>query len=164
MVNASHFSLTELNWSLKSLPTFGLFSIWIPPRYTMANNAHLQSGHAWSFIIQNNIAMKLEKLGLTLNHPGSALIFSRCKYALQPSSVRVSRHLAARHNVPLSDRTGPVTYIDSLHLHNPNLLNGQMIVANLVRIFSLAGALHATTASSIPKASGLSNDTSSAIT
>ena len=91
----------------------------------MANNAHLQSGHAWSLMIQNNTAMKLKKLGLTLNHPGPALIFSRCKYALQPSGVRVLRHLAARHNVPLSDRTGLVTYIDSLRLPNPNLLNGR---------------------------------------
>jgi hypothetical protein len=119
IVNASRFSHAELNWSLKSLLTFDLVSSWIPPRYTMADHAHLQIRHAWSFISENDIALNLEKLGLTLNHPESALICSRCKYALQSSGVGVSRHLAERHNVPASDRTELVTCIDSLRLLNP---------------------------------------------
>jgi hypothetical protein len=89
----------------------------------MANNAHLQSSHAWSFMSDNDVVRKLKKLGLILNHPEPALICSRCKYALQPSGVRVSRHLAERHNVPASDRTEMMTYVDSLHLPNSNLLN-----------------------------------------
>jgi hypothetical protein len=73
----------------------------------------------------NDVALKLEKLGLILNYPEPALICSRCKYALQPRGVRVSRHLAEKHNVPASDRTELVTHIDSLRLLNPNLLNGR---------------------------------------
>lgn len=45
---------------------------------------------------ENDVARKLEKLGLVLNHPEPALICSQCKYALQLSGVRVSRHLAER--------------------------------------------------------------------
>jgi hypothetical protein len=74
---------------------------------------------------ENDVAQKLEKLRLIMNHPEPALICSRCKYALQPSGVRVSRYLAERHNVPASDRTELVTYVDSLRLPNPNLLNGR---------------------------------------
>ena len=91
----------------------------------MANNAHLQSSHAWNFMSDNDVARKLEKLGLIMNHPEPTLICSRCKYALQPSVVQVSRHLVVRHNVPASDRTELVTYVDSLRLPNPNLLNGR---------------------------------------
>ena len=57
----------------------------------------------------NDVARKLEKLGLIMNHPEPTLICSRCKYALRPSGVRVSGHLAERHNVPASDRTELVT-------------------------------------------------------
>jgi hypothetical protein len=68
---------------------------------------------------ENDVARKLEKLRLIIIHLKPALICSRWKYALQPSGVMVSRHLAERHNVPSSDRTELVTYIDSLHLPNP---------------------------------------------
>ena len=71
----------------------------------MANNTHLQSSHAWSFMSENDVARKLEKFGLILNRPDPTLICSRCKYALQPGGVRISRHLAERYNGPASDRT-----------------------------------------------------------
>ena len=96
MVNASYLPLPELNGSFKALSTFDLVSHWILPRYTTANNVHLQNSHAWSFMSENDVARKLEKLGLILNRHEPALICSRCKYALQPSGVRVSRHLAER--------------------------------------------------------------------
>ena len=89
----------------------------------MASNAHLQSSHAWSFISDNDVVRKLEKLRLIINYPEPTLICSRYKYALQLSGVRVSRHLAERHNVPASNYTELVTYVDFLCLPNPNLLN-----------------------------------------
>jgi hypothetical protein len=89
----------------------------------MASNAHLQSSHAWSFISDNDVVRKLEKLRLIINYPEPTLIYSRCKYALQLSGVRVSRHLAERHNVLASNRIELVTYVDFLRLPNPNLLN-----------------------------------------
>jgi hypothetical protein len=91
----------------------------------MVDNVYSQSRHAWSFMSEKDVALKLDKLGLVLNRPEPALICRRCKYALQPSGVRVSRHLAEKHNVPASDRTELATYIDSLCLPNPNLLNGR---------------------------------------
>jgi hypothetical protein len=97
----------------------------MPSFDAMADNAPAQSKHAWTFMNENDLVQKLQKLGLTLNHPEPALICNECKYALQPSGIRVSKHLAEKHGVPASDRRELATYIDSLHLPDPNLLNGR---------------------------------------
>jgi len=164
MINASHFPLPELNGSFKASSTFDLVSHWILPRYTMVNNSHLQSSHAWSFMSENDVVRKLEKLGLILNHPEPALICSRCKYALQSRGVRVSRHLAEKHNVPASDRTELVTYIDSLRLPNPNLLNGRNDGSEPRPYLLISRGAACNHCSFTPKTSSLSNGTPSAIT
>jgi hypothetical protein len=97
----------------------------MPPFDAMADNAPAQSKHAWTFMNENDLVQKLQKLSLRLNHPEPALICTECKYALQPSGIRVYKHLAEKHGVPASDRRELATYIDSLHLPDPNLLNGR---------------------------------------
>lgn len=74
---------------------------------------------------EKDLTHKLHRLGLILNQPEPALICRQCKYALQPSGLRVSKHLAEKHAIPASERKELVSYIDSLHLPNPNLLSGR---------------------------------------
>jgi hypothetical protein len=91
----------------------------------MATDALIHSRHAWSLMNEKDLAHKLHKLGLILNRPEPALICRQCKYALQPSGIRVSKHLAEKHTVPASYRKELVSYVDSLDLPNPNLLGGR---------------------------------------
>ncbi|KAM0722086.1 hypothetical protein Q7P37_003012 [Cladosporium fusiforme] len=91
----------------------------------MAGDTRVHGSHAWSMMNQNDLTQKLHRLGLILNEPEPALICQQCKYALQPSGIRVSKHLAEKHAIPASERKELVSYINSLHLPNPNLLDGR---------------------------------------
>jgi hypothetical protein len=74
---------------------------------------------------EKDLAHKLHELGLMVNRPEPALICRQCKYALQPSGIRVSKHLAEKHAVPASYRKELVSSVDSLDFPNPNLLSRQ---------------------------------------
>jgi hypothetical protein len=91
----------------------------------MASDALIHSRHAWSLMNEKDLAHKLHKLGLIVNRPEPALICRECRYALQPSGIRVSKHLAENHAVPASNRKELVSYVYSLDLPNPNLLSGR---------------------------------------
>jgi hypothetical protein len=91
--------------------------------HTMASDTAVQSRHAWSLMNENDLTQRLQRLRLILNRPEPVLICQQCKYALQPSGTRVSKHLAEKRAIPASERKELVSYIDSLHLSNPNLLD-----------------------------------------
>jgi hypothetical protein len=91
----------------------------------MTSDIRVHSRHAWSLMNEEDLTHKLHKLGLILNRPEPALICRQCKYALQPSGTRVSKHLAEKHAIPASERKELASYIDSLRLPNPNLLSGR---------------------------------------
>lgn len=84
----------------------------------MSSDTAIQSRHAWSLMNENDLTQKLQRLGLILNRLEPALICQQGKYALQPSGIRVSKHLAEKHAIPASERKELVSYIDSLHLAN----------------------------------------------
>jgi hypothetical protein len=69
-----------------------------------------------------DLARKLHGLGLVLNRSEPAIIYIRCKFALQPSSASVSRHIADTHNVPVCDRRELASYADTLRLPDLNTL------------------------------------------
>jgi hypothetical protein len=54
----------------------------MPPLEAMADVAPAQSKHAGTFMNENDLVQKLQKLGLLFDHFESALICSECKYAL----------------------------------------------------------------------------------
>jgi hypothetical protein len=91
----------------------------------MASDALIHSRHAWSLMNEKDLAHKLHKLGLIVNRLEPALICRQCRYALQLSSIRVSKHLAKKHAVLASHYKELVSYVDSLDLPNPNLLSGR---------------------------------------
>lgn len=91
----------------------------------MASDTRVKRRHPWSLMNEEELTCKLQRLGLILNRPEPALICQQCKYALQPSGKRVSTHLAEKHAFPASERKELVSYIDSLHLPDPNLLSGR---------------------------------------
>lgn len=72
---------------------------------------------------EEELTCKLQRLGLILNRPEPALTCQQCKYAFQPIGKKVSTHLAEKHALPASERKELVSYIDSLHLPDPNLLS-----------------------------------------
>ena len=78
--------------------------------------------HAWSFMHEIDLARKLHGLGLVLNRPEPAIICIRCKFALQPSSASVLRHIADTHDVLVCDRRELASYINTLRLPDPNTL------------------------------------------
>lgn len=101
---------------------------WTKPHttcHTVAGETRVHSRHAWSLMNESDLTQKLCRLGLVLNRPEPALICRQCKYALQPSGIRVSKHLAEKHSISASERKELVSYVDSLHLPNPNLLDGR---------------------------------------
>jgi hypothetical protein len=91
----------------------------------VTSGIRVYGSHAWSPINEEDLTHKLHKLGLILNRPEPALICRQCKYALQPSGARVSKHLAENQAIPAFERKELASYIDSLRLPNPNLLNGR---------------------------------------
>ncbi|KAF6808394.1 hypothetical protein CPLU01_15675, partial [Colletotrichum plurivorum] len=63
---------------------------------------------------------RLEALQLYLNEPEPVLICRPCGYALKPFGVRISRHLAEKHDVPKPQRRGLSALVKSLGLGDPN--------------------------------------------
>lgn len=74
---------------------------------------------------ESDLTQILHRLELTLNRPEPALIWQQCKYALRPSRIRVSKHLAEKIVMPASERKELVGYIDSLYSPDSNLLDGR---------------------------------------
>ncbi|KAI8660044.1 hypothetical protein NCS56_01223000 [Fusarium sp. Ph1] len=64
----------------------------------------------------------LEKLGLHFNEPEHAILCTRCGFALNPQSDRVSRHLREKHDISKKERWGLNQFIRSLRLQDPALL------------------------------------------
>jgi hypothetical protein len=75
----------------------------------MASDTLIHNRHAWSLMNEKDLVDKLHKLGLIVNRPEPALICRQCRYALQLSGIRVSKHLAEKHAVPASYRKELVT-------------------------------------------------------
>ncbi|RKK65963.1 hypothetical protein BFJ69_g15821, partial [Fusarium oxysporum] len=65
---------------------------------------------------------RLEHLQLHFNLPERAIICIPCGYALAADDDRVGRHLGQKHNVSKAARRKLNTFINSLHLPNPELL------------------------------------------
>jgi hypothetical protein len=61
---------------------------------------------------ENELARKLHRLGFVLNCPEHAIICIRCKFALEPNSASVSRHIVDKHDVPACDRRELASYVD----------------------------------------------------
>ena len=89
----------------------------------MSNNqgAALKSTD-WRSLPAEEVVRRLATLGLYLNAPESAIICTRCEYALQPSGARVTKHLGEKHRVPANARHGLSAFVDSLQLPDPNTL------------------------------------------
>ncbi|KAF4981747.1 hypothetical protein FDECE_17640 [Fusarium decemcellulare] len=61
----------------------------------------------------------LEKLGLYFNEPEHAILCTRCGFAINPQSDRVSRHLREKHDISKKERWGLNQFIHSLRLQDP---------------------------------------------
>jgi hypothetical protein len=76
----------------------------------------------WENLDPEDMDSRLATLGLCLNKPESAIICMRCKYALNPSAVGISKHLWEKHQVPPAARKGLKVFVVSLRLDDPNKL------------------------------------------
>jgi hypothetical protein len=72
--------------------------------------------------IDPTISATLEALELYLNQPEYAIICIRCKYALQPTGHKVSRHLWERHQTPIVARNRLTQLVASLGPYDSNKL------------------------------------------
>lgn len=77
---------------------------------------------SWKSLPLEQAERRLEALGLYYNQPEQALICTRCKYALKPSGVTVSKHFWEKHQIPPEERHGLSVYVKDLHLTDPNQL------------------------------------------
>jgi hypothetical protein len=76
----------------------------------------------WGTLDPAAIDSGLADLNLSLDRDNRAVICTRCKYALQPSSQTVSKHLWERHAVDAKRRRGLHALINSVKLPDPNTL------------------------------------------
>jgi hypothetical protein len=76
----------------------------------------------WGTLDPAAIDSGLADLNLSLDRDNRAVICTRCKYALQPSSQTVSKNLWERHAVDAKRRRGLHALINSVKLPDPNTL------------------------------------------